>query len=106
MIEETDRDNSGAIDFRWKCYKTEFLAFSESCFDIIILLYLLTFSREFCSLMVKREREKETVEDIKQAFRVFDKVCSPMKYLKMKWVPLRMEMAMYPHLNLSLSWIN
>jgi len=33
MIEETDRDNSGAIDFR-----------------------------EFCSLMVKREREKETVE--------------------------------------------
>merc|ERR1711953_26342 len=44
MIEETDRDNSGAIDFR-----------------------------EFCSLMVKREREKETVEDLKQAFRVFDK---------------------------------
>ena len=32
------------------------------------------FSREFCSLMVKREREKETVEDLKQAFRVFDKV--------------------------------
>ena len=30
--------------------------------------------REFCSLMVKREREKETVEDLKQAFRVFDKV--------------------------------
>ena len=24
--------------------------------------------------MVKREREKETVEDLKQAFRVFDKV--------------------------------
>ena len=46
MIEEADRDNSGAIDFR-----------------------------EFCSLMVKREREKETTEDIKQAFRVFDKVC-------------------------------
>ena len=45
MIEEADRDNSGAIDFR-----------------------------EFCSLMVKREREKETTEDIKQAFRVFDKV--------------------------------
>ena len=35
--------------------------------------------REFCSLMVKREREKETVEDIKQAFRVFDKV---MPYLE------------------------
>ena len=47
MIEEADRDNSGAIDFR-----------------------------EFCSLMVKREREKETTEDIKQAFRVFDKVDS------------------------------
>ena len=45
MIEEADRDNSGAIDFR-----------------------------EFCSLMVKREREKETTEDIKQVFRVFDKV--------------------------------
>ena len=26
--------------------------------------------------MVKREREKETVEDLKQAFRVFDKVKS------------------------------
>ena len=24
--------------------------------------------------MVEREREKETVEDLKQAFRVFDKV--------------------------------
>ena len=44
MIEETDKDHSGAIDFR-----------------------------EFCSLMVKREHEKETVEDLKQAFRVFDK---------------------------------
>ena len=31
-------------------------------------------SREFCSLMVKRDHEKETVEDLKQAFRVFDKV--------------------------------
>ena len=30
-------------------------------------------SREFCSLMVKRDHEKETVEDLKQAFRVFDK---------------------------------
>ena len=45
----------------------------RSCFDIITIT-LLTFSREFCSLMVKREREKETAEDIKQAFRVFDKV--------------------------------
>ena len=35
---------------------------------------MLVYSREFCSLMVKREREKETVEDLKQAFRVFDKV--------------------------------
>ena len=31
-------------------------------------------SREFCSLMVKRDHEKEPVEDLKQAFRVFDKV--------------------------------
>ena len=79
MIEETDRDNSGAIDFRWICYETSVICcFLDPVLILLLLLYLLTFSREFCSLMVKREREKETVEDIKQAFRVFDKVCSPM----------------------------
>ena len=31
---------------------------------------------EFVELMIKRESEKETPEDLKQAFRVFDKVCS------------------------------
>ena len=30
--------------------------------------------QEFCALMVRREREKTTVEDVKQIFRVFDKV--------------------------------
>ena len=30
---------------------------------------------EFVELMIKRESEKETPEDLKQAFRVFDKVC-------------------------------
>ena len=29
---------------------------------------------EFVELMIKREAEKETPEDLKQAFRVFDKV--------------------------------
>ena len=38
------------------------------------IIYSKSGFREFCSLMVKREREKETVEDLKQAFRVFDKV--------------------------------
>ena len=61
MIEETDKDHSGAIDFRWVqagwCWWTD----------------LTDHSREFCSLMVKRDHEKETVEDLKQAFRVFDK---------------------------------
>ena len=57
MIEEADRDNSGAIDFR-----------------------------EFCSLMVKREREKETTEDIKQAFRVFDKVNWSTDGLILTWI--------------------
>ena len=32
--------------------------------------------------MVKREREKETVEDLKQAFRVFDKVKSIINIIK------------------------
>ena len=34
---------------------------------------------EFVELMIKRESEKETPEDLKQAFRVFDKVCSEHK---------------------------
>ena len=72
MIEEADRDNSGAIDFR-----------------------------EFCSLMVKREREKETDEDIKQAFRVFDKVSNIEIHvmLNMYCLGFRMVMAMCLHQN-------
>ena len=31
-------------------------------------------SGEFCNMMAKRERDKETPEEIRQAFRVFDKV--------------------------------
>ena len=45
MIEDADRDGSGSVDFQ-----------------------------EFVELMIKREAEKETPEDLKQAFRVFDKV--------------------------------
>ena len=30
--------------------------------------------QEFVELMIKRESEKETPEDLKQVFRVFDKV--------------------------------
>ena len=44
MIEDSDRDGSGSVDFQ-----------------------------EFVELMIKREAEKETPEDLKQAFRVFDK---------------------------------
>ena len=75
MIEETDKDHSGAIDFR-----------------------------EFCSLMVKREHEKETVEDLKQAFRVFDKarqqpsLCLLCNHNSAS----RMEMDMCRHQNLNL----
>ena len=29
--------------------------------------------REFVELMIKREAEKETIDDLKQVFRVFDK---------------------------------
>ena len=32
------------------------------------------YSQEFVELMIKREAEKETQEDLKQVFRVFDKV--------------------------------
>ncbi|XP_023338566.1 neo-calmodulin [Eurytemora carolleeae] len=44
MIEESDKDGSGSIDFQ-----------------------------EFCGLMVNRDKQKETPDDIKQIFRVFDK---------------------------------
>ena len=45
LIQEADRDDSGTVDFH-----------------------------EFVNLMAKRETEKETEEDLKQVFRVFDKV--------------------------------
>ena len=44
MIEECDKDGSGSVDFQ-----------------------------EFVEMMIKRENEKETMEDLKQVFRVFDK---------------------------------
>merc|ERR1712150_334668 len=44
MIDDADADGSGSVDFT-----------------------------EFVELMIKREAEKETPEDLKQAFRVFDK---------------------------------
>ena len=45
MFQEADKDDSGTVDFH-----------------------------EFVNLMAKRETEKETEEDLKQVFRVFDKV--------------------------------
>ena len=45
LIDDADRDGSGSVDFR-----------------------------EFVELMIKREAEKETIDDLKQVFRVFDKV--------------------------------
>ena len=45
FFQDADRDGSGSVDFQ-----------------------------EFVELMIKREAEKETVEDLKQVFRVFDKV--------------------------------
>merc|ERR1712079_792124 len=44
LIDDADRDGSGSVDFR-----------------------------EFVELMIKRESEKETIDDLKQVFRVFDK---------------------------------
>ena len=44
-MKDSDRDGSGSVDFQ-----------------------------EFVDLMIKREAEKETPEDLKQALRVFDKV--------------------------------
>jgi hypothetical protein len=45
IFQNADADGSGTVDFQ-----------------------------EFVELMIKRESEKETEEDLKQAFRVFDKV--------------------------------
>ena len=45
FVQDADRDGSGSVDFK-----------------------------EFVELMIKREAEKETIEDLKQVFRVFDKV--------------------------------
>ena len=45
LSQEADKDDSGTVDFF-----------------------------EFVNLMVKRENEKETEDDLKQVFRVFDKV--------------------------------
>ena len=45
MLKEADKDGSGTVDFH-----------------------------EFVNLMSKRENEKETEDDLKQVFRVFDKV--------------------------------
>ena len=45
LSQDADADGSGSVDFT-----------------------------EFVELMIKREAEKETPEDLKQAFRVFDKV--------------------------------
>ena len=44
LIDDADRDGSGSADFG-----------------------------EFVELMIKREAEKETIDDLKQVFRVFDK---------------------------------
>ena len=45
LFKEADKDGSGTVDFH-----------------------------EFVNLMSKRENEKETEDDLKQVFRVFDKV--------------------------------
>ena len=56
--------------------------------------------REFCSLMVKRDHEKETVEDLKQAFRVFDKAPTfSLSFSVLNYKMPRMEMDMCRHQN-------
>ena len=50
IFQDADADGSGSVDFT-----------------------------EFVELMIKREAEKETPEDLKQAFRVFDKVTEGLK---------------------------
>ena len=53
LIDDADRDGSGSVDFR-----------------------------EFVELMIKREAEKETIDDLKQVFRVFDKVTFNATFVK------------------------
>ena len=53
LIDDADRDGSGSVDFR-----------------------------EFVELMIKREAEKETIDDLKQVFRVFDKVTFNATFFK------------------------
>ena len=75
-FQDADRDGSGSVDFK-----------------------------EFVELMIKREAEKETIDDLKQVFRVFDKViyCKTIYRAKPKvtlWflqynIKFRMEMAMF-----------
>ena len=57
--------------------------------------------------MVKRETDKETEEDLKQVFRVFDKVkvFTSMTLIKnINYLSIRMGMATYLHLKLNLCW--
>ena len=75
-FQDADRDGSGSVDFK-----------------------------EFVELMIKREAEKETIDDLKQVFRVFDKVnyCKTIYGAQPKvthWflqynIKFRMEMAMF-----------
>ena len=75
-FQDADRDGSGSVDFK-----------------------------EFVELMIKREAEKETIDDLKQVFRVFDKVnyCKTIYDAQLKvthWflqynIKFRMEMAMF-----------
>ena len=63
LSQDADADGSGSVDFT-----------------------------EFVELMIKREAEKETPEDLKQAFRVFDKVLSPSSLQSGVKYHFRMEM--------------
>ena len=70
MLKEADKDGSGTVDFH-----------------------------EFVNLMSKRENEKETEDDLKQVFRVFDKVIDSFLFLSTKFffVCNRMVMDIFPH---------
>ena len=87
MIEETDKDHSGAIDFR--------------LLDLFMRNLNFVF-REFCGLMVRRDQERETVEDLKQAFRVFDKEYFSYYIISSLILNVRMGMATCQHQNSSL----
>ena len=75
-FQDADRDGSGSVDFK-----------------------------EFVELMIKREAEKETIDDLKQVFRVFDKViyCKTIygaQLMVTHWflqynIKFRMEMVMF-----------